>query len=627
MQTEFAVTSEGEITTADLVARFHWTQWAKRGTREGDRMHRSAPITRDIKGDFWKSWHALKSSWMSSGFSISKNDLGDWTINQWLTMEGTVSAGAMARAKEQQAAETEKFLPPDFDPAGVTLTTEQAKMLYPYQRQPAIRLKAALMAMMPPDGSATDKQLLQGLNGNALDASDTGTGKTIVALVVCAELGLKPCVIGPKAVIIAWQRAAKMLNVALGWVINYDKLRTGKSGLGRWKGTGRFAAYRDPVTFKTVSKEIMEFEFTYLPGNGRHILVFDEVQKCKSPDTKQGQILRDAALAGHKILGLSATAAKDPTEMRNLGAALGLHDGSAHGFAQFCKYYGCFEETYGWRFDWKAKKRLEELHRAIFPLRGQRIKVSEVPDFPETSITADALDTGHTDKIKAAYDEMDRKLADAAMKSAREKGSATLAAIMAARVASEAAKLDLFEDLAKEALDEGRSPLLFLNFREHIAILAERFKTKSIIWGTEVVRDGDGWKDGRAQSADERQRVIDDFQHDRTRIVLVSLQAGGAGISLHDQFNGNFPRSAFISPSYSAIDLKQALGRAHRAGAKTKSFQRIVFAAGTIEEEICASMRIKLANIETINDGALQPAGLAERLRGVKLEGETAAMV
>ena len=97
----------------------------------------------------------------------------------------------------------------------------------------------------------------------------------------------------------------------------------------------------------------------------------------------------------------------------------------------------------------------------------------------------------------------------------------------------------------------------------------------------------------------------------KKRVLLVSLQAGGAGISLHD-VNGIAPRHAIISPSYSAIDLVQAVGRIWRAGSKSKATQRIVYAAGTIEEEIAASVTAKIANIENINDGDLLPDCLAK---------------
>lgn len=60
-----------------------------------------------------------------------------------------------------------------------------------------------------------------------------------------------------------------------------------------------------------------------------------------------------------------------------------------------------------------------------------------------------------------------------------------------------------------------------------------------------------------------------------------------------------------ISPGFSAVQLKQALGRVHRANARSKSVQRVVFAAGTVEEQACEAVRAKLANIALLNDGDL----------------------
>jgi superfamily II DNA or RNA helicase len=61
-----------------------------------------------------------------------------------------------------------------------------------------------------------------------------------------------------------------------------------------------------------------------------------------------------------------------------------------------------------------------------------------------------------------------------------------------------------------------------------------------------------------------------------------------------------------ICPTYSAIDLKQALGRIHRAGAKSKAVQRIIFAADSIEETVMRRVKAKLKNIETLNDGDME---------------------
>ena len=99
--------------------------------------------------------------------------------------------------------------------------------------------------------------------------------------------------------------------------------------------------------------------------------------------------------------------------------------------------------------------------------------------------------------------------------------------------------------------------------------------------------------------------MIDAFQADETKVMLCQIQSGGVGVSLHDE-RGERPRSSLICPTYSAIDLKQALGRIHRAGAKSKSVQRIIFAADSIEEAVMKKVKAKLHNIETLNDGDIE---------------------
>jgi len=88
--------------------------------------------------------------------------------------------------------------------------------------------------------------------------------------------------------------------------------------------------------------------------------------------------------------------------------------------------------------------------------------------------------------------------------------------------------------------------------------------------------------------------------------MLCTIQAGGTGVSLHD-INGNHPRVSLISPTFSAIDFKQTLGRIHRAGAKSPAVQKIVFAEGTVEMRVCKLVKRKLDNLDLINDDELNP--------------------
>ena len=90
----------------------------------------------------------------------------------------------------------------------------------------------------------------------------------------------------------------------------------------------------------------------------------------------------------------------------------------------------------------------------------------------------------------------------------------------------------------------------------------------------------------------------------KSKIIICNIKAGGVGISLHDK-TGERPRASLISPTWSSIDLQQALGRIHRAGGKSKSLQRILYVANTIEEKIADKIKDKLKNINTLNNGDL----------------------
>jgi superfamily II DNA or RNA helicase len=129
-----------------------------------------------------------------------------------------------------------------------------------------------------------------------------------------------------------------------------------------------------------------------------------------------------------------------------------------------------------------------------------------------------------------------------------------------------------------------------VNFNDSIDTLKESF-------GNEVIAliRGD-------QTDEDRERNIAAFQADKARILIANLKAGGVGVSLHD-LHGKFPRTALICPGWSAVDLKQALGRVWRSGGKTPSIQRILFAAGTVEEQVAAKLDIKLRNLSLLNDG------------------------
>ena len=103
----------------------------------------------------------------------------------------------------------------------------------------------------------------------------------------------------------------------------------------------------------------------------------------------------------------------------------------------------------------------------------------------------------------------------------------------------------------------------------------------------------------------ERRGNIDSFQRDQSHIIIGITQACREGLNLHD-VTGERPRVALIMPTPSAYDLKQVLGRVHRAGGKSKSVQYIVYSAGVfIEENICEKLDGKLKRMDLLADGEI----------------------
>lgn len=123
------------------------------------------------------------------------------------------------------------------------------------------------------------------------------------------------------------------------------------------------------------------------------------------------------------------------------------------------------------------------------------------------------------------------------------------------------------------------------------------------------------WRLG-TQALPERQSEIDKFQSGRSKFCCYTFKAGGVGLSLHhsDELtkqkarrkkNGWYveedipqiptrPRMTFLTPTYSAIELVQGLGRAPRLTSMSNTIQTILFFRGTIEERVAAIVSQKL---------------------------------
>jgi hypothetical protein len=423
-----------------------------------------------------------------------------------------------------------------------------------------------------------DHFLSRHLDGkNTLDTSDLGTGKTVVACWLVDQLQqfnpeTKFAVICPKAAIGAWHSELEDAGLDPLFVLNYEKLRTGNT---EW--------------MKKIGKKIMHWK---LPT--KTVVIVDESHHCRGHYTQNAQLVISLVQQGHKLHLMSATAAEDPTHMRALGFALGLHSlnkpkGTRLNFAQWMMSHGCKQNEWNaWEF--RDRKKLEMLHTTLYETpacQAARVTIADMPEaFKGNRVSVELVEFQNLNKINSIYHDLgitpaivEQFVAEGTV----EDSEFAIVNILRARQLTEALKVPEFYDYTRDFVDQGFSVVNFVNFTETREALSQKL-------GCAWIAGGD----------DDRQKVIDRFQADQERMLVVNAKAGGAAISLHD-VRGKHPRVALISPDFSATTYKQVLGRIYRNGAKSDAVQKVMVAKGTVEEDVMRAINRKLKNLEALH--------------------------
>lgn len=100
------------------------------------------------------------------------------------------------------------------------------------------------------------------------------------------------------------------------------------------------------------------------------------------------------------------------------------------------------------------------------------------------------------------------------------------------------------------------------------------------------------------QSADQRQREVDNFQDGTSRVCIFTLAAGGVGLSLDHDSPDTLPRVGYFTPVYSGPEAQQALGRAVRRATLSDTYQFLVYLKDTVEAtHVAPAMDKKLKSI------------------------------
>lgn len=406
-------------------------------------------------------------------------------------------------------------------------------------------------------------------NFAAVDGSDTGTGKTYTSSAIAKLLNLKIIALVPIASISKWQEVAGEFGVDI-FASNYEQFRIGNI---KYLQRKNFVKKIKNKNGKIVEKKCTKFAWQ---TNKKHLIIFDECHRCKGHETLNGKMLRACANINSYVLCLSATIAADALELYNLGLVIRLFRTWLE-FRAWGSQRG-IKDGFWVDLEFSAtKENLLKIHKDIYPGKGARMKVSEIPDFPENNIICDVYDMQAAEIIQEKYDLL--------------KNTLEITKRIKARQEIELLKVDTIIELARDLLAQNYSVCIFVNFRQTIIELMEKFGTDCVIWG--------------GMKKEEREKNIANFQSNKKKLIILNNQAGGESISLHDM-TGSCPRVSIINMPESAKNLKQVFGRIRRQGTKAnKVTQILVFCRKTIEESVAKNIRKKIGNIDLINDGDL----------------------
>jgi SNF2 family DNA or RNA helicase len=162
-------------------------------------------------------------------------------------------------------------------------------------------------------------------------------------------------------------------------------------------------------------------------------------------------------------------------------------------------------------------------------------------------------------------------------------------------------KLESFNELLAEAIDDGHRVLVFSQFTSLLALLRADLEAQQI---SHCYLDG-------SMPTRARQAEVDRFQGSSDiPLFLLSLKAGGTGLNLTGA-----DTVVHFDPWWNPAAEAQATDRAHRIGQKRVVTSYKLIAAGTVEEKVLAlqdEKRALLAGVFEASDAAAAKLSLTD---------------
>ena len=441
-------------------------------------------------------------------------------------------------------------------------------------------------------------QGLRALGVGGVLADDMGLGKTlqtIAHVLLEKEQGriTAPClVVAPTSLVGGWEREIKRFAPGLRAVVFH--------GHRRHRRVDDLADADVVITTYPLLWRDAE-----LFGERRfHMLILDEAQTIKNRRSQAHKAV--AAIDAEHKLALTGTPLENSLD--ELHAIFDLMTPGLLG------HHETFKARFTGPISAGCEQRLEQLRRRVAPFMLRRVKETVAPELPPKTELVRPVELKSAQRelyegIRVAAHSEVRQLIrkkglaastlpvlDALMKLRQVCCDPRLVRVDAARKVQSSAKLDVLGDMVDTGVREGRNILIFSQFTSMLSLISERLLKLGI---RHVKLTGE---------TKNRQKMVDDFQSGLADVFLISLKAGGTGLTLT-----RADTVIHYDPWWNPAAQAQATDRAYRIGQTRPVFVYNLIAAGSVEERILQLQRRKQKLADAILGGGAAVAGLDEQ--------------
>ena len=439
-------------------------------------------------------------------------------------------------------------------------------------------------------------------------ADDMGLGKTLQVLAMISHAQATDpgpfLVVAPTSVVGAWESEAARHAPDLRVVAL-------TSSLARRGGPDRLAdlvADADVVVTSYTLLRLDESSYASIAWKG---LVLDEAQQVKNHKSKGYQAVRRIEAP----FKLAVTGTPFENRLMELWSLLSITNPGLYPWpARFSRYVVRPVEVDS---DRDVLRRLQQRIRPFLLRRTKEVVAADLPPKQEQ-----VLDVELAPKHRRAYDthlQRERQRILGLLDDFDDNRVAIFAALTRLRLlalhaglvdpdhdAVASAKLDLLVDHLRELAAEGHRALVFSQFTSFLARVEKRLVAEGI---------PTSYLDG---STRDRPAVVEGFRRGDDPVFLISLKAGGVGLTLTEA-DYVFVLDPWWNPAVEA----QAVDRAHRIGQTRPVIVYRLVATDTIEEKVMALKERKAQLFADVVDGegGFGAAVSADDIRGLFGEG------